>query len=90
MSADPAELVRGMTDRMSDKERARADAIMKGWLAFNAYARSIEDKFAPKTGEIGRAVADLVAQKIGVAENLIDDRDEEFGRLIGNDTHLLA
>jgi len=69
---------------MSEQEKARADAIMKGWLAFNAHARSIEDAFSPKSAEIGRAVADLVAEKIGTDENLIEDRDAEFGRVIGN------
>ena len=72
------------TDTMSPAEKARADAIMKGWLAFNAYARSIEDAFAAKNDEIGRAVADLIAAKIGVKENLIEDRDAEFGRILGN------
>jgi hypothetical protein len=71
-------------ESMNEQEKARADAIMKGWLAFNAYARSIEDAFSPKTAEIGRSVADLVARTIGVDENLIEDRDAEFGRIIGN------
>lgn len=69
---------------MTDEERAREDAIMKGWFAFNDYAKSIEDAFKPKAAEIGRAVAELVAERIGTSENLIEDRDAEFGRIIGN------
>ncbi|SVB69927.1 uncharacterized protein METZ01_LOCUS222781, partial [marine metagenome] len=69
---------------MTDEERAREDAIMKGWFAFNDYAKSIEDAFEPKAAEIGRAVAELVAERIGTSENLIEDRDAEFGRIIGN------
>jgi hypothetical protein len=84
MSAKPAAVRRSMSESMTDKERLRADAIMKGWLAFNAHARSIEDAYNQKTAEIGRAVADLVAQRIGTTENLIENRDEEFGRIIGN------
>jgi hypothetical protein len=80
MSASGAAIAEVMTEQ----EKARADAIMKGWLAFNAHARSIEDAYDPKTAEIGRAVADLIAERIGVDENLIEDRDAEFGRVIGN------
>ncbi len=84
MNAKPAAARRSMSASMGEKERVRADAIMKGWLAFNADARSIEDAFNRKTGEIGRAVADLVAERIGVTDDLIENRDEEFGRVIGN------
>ncbi|MBM4196897.1 MAG: hypothetical protein FJ197_07345 [Gammaproteobacteria bacterium] len=84
MNAKPSTVKRSLSTTMTDKERIRADAIMKGWLAFNAYARSIEDAFNLKTAEIGRAVADLIAERIGVKENLIEDRDAEFGRIIGN------
>ncbi|MGI9307823.1 MAG: hypothetical protein ACR2P6_01095 [Gammaproteobacteria bacterium] len=69
---------------MTDQERARADAIMKGWLEFNDYAKSLEDTFAPKVAEIGREVADLIAKRLGVEENLIEDRDAEFGRVLAN------
>lgn len=69
---------------MSEQEKARADAIMKGWLAFNAKVRDIETAYNANTAEIGRAVADLVADKIGLKEDLIGHREEEFGRLIGD------
>jgi len=69
---------------MNEQEKARADAIMEAWLAFNAYVRSIEDAFSPKAAEIGREVANLIAAKIGTNDNLIEDRDAEFGRIIGN------
>ena len=69
---------------MTKEERARADAIMKGWFALNDYTQAFEAKFGPITAEIGRAVADLVAERIGTTDNLIEDRDAEFGRIIGN------
>ncbi len=69
---------------MTEEERARADAIMKGWFALNDYTQAFEAKFGPITAEIGRAVADLVAERIGTTDNLIEDRDAEFGRIIGN------
>ena len=69
---------------LTEEERARADAIMKGWFALNDYTQAMEAEFGPKTAEIGRAVADLVAERIGTTDNLIEDRDAEFGRIIGN------
>jgi len=69
---------------MTDQERARADAIMHAWLEFNAYVRNMEETFAPKAAEIGREVADLIAARLGTEDNLIEDRDAEFGRMLGN------
>ncbi len=69
---------------MTEEERARAEAIMKGWFTLNDYVQALEAKFGPKAAEIGRAVADLVAERIGTTDNLIEDRDAEFGRIIGN------
>ena len=71
-------------DQMTEQEKARADAIMHGWLAFNAQAAELEQAYNAKTAEIGRALADLIAEKIGVSEDLIGGRDEEFGRLVGD------
>jgi hypothetical protein len=69
---------------MTDQERVRADAIMHAWLEFNAQAKSLEETFAPKVAEIGREVADLIAMRLGVDEDLIEDRNEEFGRVLAN------
>ena len=69
---------------MTEEERARADAIMKGWFALNDYVQAFEAEYGPKAAEIGRAVAELVAERIGTTDNLIEDRDAEFGRIIGN------
>lgn len=73
-----------IVDEMTEQEKARADAIMNGWLAFNAKARALEDAFNAKTGEIGREVGDLIAAKLGLTEDLIAGREEEFGRLLGD------
>ncbi len=74
-----------LVDGMTEQQKARADAIMHGWLAFNAKARELEDAFGAQGAEIGRAVADLIAARLGVDEDLIDGREAEFGRLL-NDT----
>jgi hypothetical protein len=73
-----------VADEMNEKEKARADAIMHGWLAFNAKARAIEDAYNEKTEEIGRAIGDLIVEKLDLEENPIEDREEEFGRVIGD------
>lgn len=73
-----------IVDGMTEQEKVRADAIMHGWLAFNARARELEDTFNAQTAGIGRAVADLIASRLGVDEDLIDGREEEFGRLLGD------
>ena len=80
MSAASKVVAAGMTEQ----EKARADAIMKGWLAFNAKALELETAYNAKTAEIGRAIGDLIAEKIGVSEDLIEGREEEFGRLVGD------
>jgi hypothetical protein len=80
MSATSKVVAAGMTEQ----EKARADAIMKGWLAFNAKALELETAYNAKTAEIGRAIGDLIAEKIGVSEDLIEGREEEFGRLVGD------
>jgi hypothetical protein len=73
-----------IVESMNEQEKTRADAIMEGWLAFNAKARELEDAYNAKTAEIGRAIGDLIAEKIGVTEDLIEGREEEFGRLVGD------
>ena len=73
-----------VTQEMDEREKARADAIMHGWLAFNAKAKSIEDAYNAKNKEIGRAIGDLIAEKIDTTDDLIEGREEEFGRLIGD------
>lgn len=84
MSTAQAEIEGSMADSMSPEEKARADAIMKGWLAFNANAKAIEEKFAPRLEEIGREVGELVCDKLGIEENPVADRGLELGRLISD------
>ncbi len=73
-----------IVDGMTEQEKARADAIMHGWLAFNAKTRELEEAFDAQGAEIGRAVADLIASRLGVEEDLIDGREAEFGRLLSD------
>lgn len=73
-----------IVDGMTEQEKIRADAIMHGWLAFNARAREIEDACKAGSAAIGRAVGDVVAAHIGVDEDLVAGREEEFGRVIGD------
>jgi hypothetical protein len=73
-----------MADGMTPEQKARADAIMHGWLAFNANAQAIEEKFAPMLEEIGRDVGQLVCDKLGLDENPVEDRSLELGRLISD------
>ena len=49
MSTAEAQVRQTMADSMSPEEKARADAIMTCWLAFNANAREIEAKFAAQS-----------------------------------------
>ena len=84
MSTAQSELKSSMADSMSPEEKARADAIMKGWLGFNANAKAIEEKFAPRLEEIGRDVGQLVCDKLGIDENPVADRAMELGRLISD------
>ena len=44
MSTAEADVRTTMGECMTPEERTRADAIMKGWLAFNANAKAIEAK----------------------------------------------
>lgn len=74
------QIIEGMTEQ----EKARADAIMHGWLEFNAKAAALEAAYNAKSVKIGRAIADLIAREVGVDEDLIGGRDAEFGRLVGD------
>ena len=67
MSTAEAAVRQTMADSMTPEEKARADAIMHGWLAFNAKAKEIEDKFAEHSEEIAAEV-DQAAEEIGKVE----------------------
>jgi len=73
-----------MKDTMTEAEIARADAIMKGWFAFNDYALLLEHSCEEHAAEIGRKAADMIAEQIGQDRDLIDGRDAEFGRILAN------
>ena len=84
MSSAEAAVKQSMGERMSPEEKARADAIMKGWFMFNDNAKAIEDKFAPRLEEIGRDVGELICDKLGIEDNPVADRSLEFGRLLSD------
>jgi hypothetical protein len=84
MSTAAEKVSESMAESMTPAEKARADAIMKGWLEFNANAKAIEAKFAPRLEEIGAEVGDFVCKKLGIEENPVADRSLELGRLISD------
>lgn len=84
MSTAEADVRTTMGERMTPEERARADAIMKGWLAFNANAKAIEAKFAAQSEELARDVDALICKKLGLDESPAADRTPELGRLLSD------
>lgn len=84
MSTVQKEVRRSMADSMTPQEKARADAIMKGWLAFNAQAREIEQRFDRNLEDIAIEVDRLVCKKLNLEESPVADRLNEFGRLLSD------
>lgn len=84
MSTAEQQLRQSMADSMTPEEKARADAIMHGWLAFNAQAKEIEAKFAEHSEELAREVDELICRKLGIADSPVADRGPEFGRLLSD------
>jgi len=84
MSTAQKEVRQLMVDSMTPAEKARADAIMNGWLAFNAQAREIEQRFESDLEGIGREVGELICRKLGIENSPVADRNLEFGRLIAD------
>lgn len=84
MGTAAADVRQSMADTMTPEEKARADAIMHGWLAFNAHAKELEDKFAAHAEEIAVEVDALIASKLGLEESPAADRGPELGRLLSD------
>lgn len=86
MSTAQADIARSTaaSANMTPAEKARADAIMRGWFEFNANARAIEERFAPRLEEVGREVGELICAKLGIEDNPVADRTLEFGRLLSD------
>ncbi len=84
MSTAEKDVHQSMADTMTPAEKARADAIMKGWLAFNDQAKEIEQLFDNDLESIGREVGELVCRKLGIEKSPVADRNLEFGRLIAD------
>lgn len=84
MSTAEERVRQSMSDSMTPEEKARQDAIMKGWFAFNKRAREIEDLFTDQADEIATAVDDLICKKLGIDDSPIVDRVPEFGRLLSD------
>jgi len=84
MSTAEDNVRQSMADSMTPEEKARADAIMKGWFAFNANAKAIEDKFMAQAEELAGDVDELICKKLGIDESPVADRKPEFGRLLSD------
>ncbi len=66
------------------KTSEKKNAFMDAWLAYKVETDKQDREFAEKQADIGRAVADLIAEKLGKDGDLIAGRDEEFGRVLSN------
>lgn len=84
MSTVQKEVRRSMADSMTPEEKARADAIMKGWLAFNAQAREIEQRFDRNIEDIAIEVDKLISRKLNLEDSPAADRIPELGRVISD------
>jgi hypothetical protein len=84
MSSVQKEVRQSLTDSMTPEEKARADAIMKGWLGFNAQAREIEQRFDRNLEEIAIEVDKLVCKKLNIEDSPAADRAPELGRVIAD------
>jgi hypothetical protein len=84
MSTAPKQVRQSLADSMTPEQKIRADAIMKGWLAFNAQAREIEQRFDRNLEGIGLEVGALICKKLGIDNSPVADRAPEFGRLLAD------
>jgi hypothetical protein len=84
MSTAEAKLKTSMADNWTPEEKARADAIMKGWLGFNDNAKAIEAKFAANLDEIAQEVDAVICKKLGLEDSPAADRGPELGRLLSD------
>jgi len=71
-------------DDTMHKTREKKSEFMEAWLAYKKVTDQQDRDFAAKQADIGRAVADLIAEKLGRDGDLISGRDEEFGRVLSN------
>jgi len=69
---------------MSPEEKARADAIMHGWLAFNAQAREIEQRFDRNLEGLALEVDQLICRKLNIEDSPAADRLPELGRVLSD------
>ncbi|MDP6436501.1 MAG: hypothetical protein QF790_08225 [Gammaproteobacteria bacterium] len=84
MSTAEENIRQSMADSMTPEEKARADAIMTGWFAFNKRAREIEDLFKAQQDEVATAVDEVICKTLGIDDSPIADRIPEFGRLLSD------
>ncbi|MGI9342282.1 MAG: hypothetical protein ACR2QV_05495 [Gammaproteobacteria bacterium] len=71
-------------DDTMHETREKKDAFMEAWLQYKDMTDRQDREFAAQQAEIGRAVADVIADKLGRDDDLISGRDEEFGRVLSN------
>jgi len=62
----------------------KKNAFMNAWLAYKEQTDAQDREFADKETEVGEAVIALVSEILGKEKPLIEGREQEFGRVIGN------
>jgi len=62
----------------------KKNAFMDAWLAYKELTDAQDREFADKQEEIGSAVATLVQEMLGKEKPMIEGREDEFGRVLGN------
>ena len=66
--------------------QTKKNAFMDAWLDYKEVTDKQDRDFEERQAEIGRAVADLIAEKLGRDDDMIAGRDAEFGRAVSNMT----
>lgn len=82
MSAETGELF-ARKDTMFETDEKK-NAFMNAWLAYKELTDAQDKEFAAKEAEIGHAVAKLVGEMLGKDTPMIEGRETEFGRVLGN------
>ncbi len=69
---------------MTPEEQARSDAFMERMAGSQSGMDSLESTLLSQQEEVGREIGDILAEKAGVSDSLIEGREAEFGRAVTN------